>query len=196
LTAISTLPLNNGQAVLEIAFQCNRVNCQRMMIARYWCVTPGAFGLREVVPSTSKPIDLPESIRAISPTFAATYSQALAAETYQLTQIVGIGLRRALEFLIKDYCVSIDGSSRDEIERKWLSDCIKERIDDRRVKSCAERAVWLGNDEAHYRRLWTDFDVNDLKTLIRLTMNFIENDLLSKEYEASMQRRSKPEGGA
>lgn len=48
------------------------------------------------------------------------------------------------------------------------------------------RAVWLGNDETHYVRKWEEKDVNDLKLLVRLTVNWIDNVLLTKKYIADM----------
>jgi hypothetical protein len=55
------------------------------------------------------------------------------------------------------------------------------------VKACAKRAAWLGNDETHYVRKWTDKDVRDLKILITLTINWINNVLLTRKYTAEMQ---------
>jgi hypothetical protein len=68
----------------------------------------------------------------------------------------------------------------------FLGKCIDTYINDLNLKECARRAAWLGNDETHYIRKWEDKDVNDLKTLIRLTVNWIENVLLTEEYISSM----------
>ena len=59
-------------------------------------------------------------------------------------------------------------------------------MDDPRLKQCAERATWLGNDETHYERKWIDRDVDDLKTLIRLTVNWVESALLTEKYAKGM----------
>jgi hypothetical protein len=50
----------------------------------------------------------------------------------------------------------------------------------------AQRAVWLGNDETHYERRWEDKDIDDLKRLITLTVNWIHNDLLTEAVIADM----------
>lgn len=39
------------------------------------------------------------------PDFASLYRQALAAEGYGLTDISGMGFRKALEFLVKEYAI-------------------------------------------------------------------------------------------
>ncbi len=57
------------------------------------------------------------------------------------------------------------------------------------MKVCASRAAWLGNDETHYERRWEQHDIKDLRLLIRLSVNWIENVILTMEYEEGM-----PEG--
>ena len=56
------------------------------------------------------------------------------------------------------------------------------------VKSCAQRATWLGNDETHYVRKWENKNINDLKLLIRLTCNWVTNNILTEEIVANMER--------
>lgn len=47
-----------------------------------------------------------EIINSISPQFVLIYNQAYYAEQTNLDQICGVGYRKALEFLIKDYLIS------------------------------------------------------------------------------------------
>ena len=47
--------------------------------------------------------------------------------------------------------------------------------------------TWLGNDETHYIRRWQDKQINDLKRLIQLTINWIHNTLLPKKYLEDME---------
>ncbi len=137
---------------------------------------------------------MPESIQKISPTFAEVYNQALVSEAFELSQLTGIGLRKALEFLIKDFAITRIDEDEDEEKKKkeekiramFLGPCINEYINDPRLKATAHRASWLGNDETHYTRRWEDKDIKDLKVLIRLTMNWVENVLLTDEYIDSM----------
>jgi len=123
----------------------------------------------------------------VSPSFVDIYAQASAAEDWGLNQICGPGYRKALEFLVKDYCLSSKPEHEKEIRKTLLGSCIKEYIEDSNVKECAKRATWLGNDETHYLRKWEAKDVKDLKTLIRLTGNWIENNVLTKRYLEEMQ---------
>ena len=50
----------------------------------------------------------------------------------------------------------------------------------------AKGAIWLGNDETHYERKWVDKDIDDLKTLIDLTLHWINYETLTEQYKESM----------
>ena len=58
------------------------------------------------------------------------------------------------------------------------------------MRQCAERAVWLGNDETHYERKWIGKDLQDLKVLIRLTVNWIDGEALADGYVESMPQKA------
>lgn len=130
-----------------------------------------------------------EIIAQISPSFVEIYNQAYHAEQESLNQICGVGYRKALEFLIKDYLISKESDEQiiQNIKSKLLSNCIQENVQNENIKNVAKRAVWLGNDETHYVRKWADKDVNNLKQLIDLTIRWIENEI---ETERVLQEMS------
>lgn len=130
-----------------------------------------------------------EIITSISASFSEIYNQAYHAEQLNLDQICGVGYRKALEFLIKDYLISkeTDDAKKENIKNKFLNNCIKENIQNENIKNVAKRAVWLGNDETHYTRKWEDKDVSHLKHLIDLTIRWIENEV---ETERVLQEMS------
>ena len=66
-----------------------------------------------------------------------------------------------------------------------LADAIS-AINEKRIQACAKRAAWLGNDEIHYERKWEDKDITNLKELIKLTVNFVESDIIAGRYEEEM----------
>ena len=101
-------------------------------------------------------------------------------------EICGVGFRKALEFLIKDYAKFKNPEESEQIERKFLGKRIGDYIDDTRIKTVAKRAVWLGNDETHYVRKWEDKDLSDLKKLIELTVHWIEMEFLTESFENDM----------
>jgi hypothetical protein len=181
--------------ILEIVFRCPRADCGRLFVGRYRAKAPlpgsgihvGSLVLFEVVPRLPEPPHFPEEIGNISPLFVEIFSEASAAESYGLKQIAGVGYRKALEFLIKDYCVRTQPADEEQIKKAPLGDCISRFVDDPRVKECARRAVWLGNDETHYVRKWADKDVGDLKALIELSVGWIHNCELTERYLAGMR---------
>lgn len=52
-----------------------------------------------------------EAITSLSPNFVSIYKQAALAESLGLDQICGIGYRKAIEFLVKDYTFNAFASS-------------------------------------------------------------------------------------
>lgn len=122
----------------------------------------------------------------ISPAFAEIHSQAQEAEALGFSSLVGIGYRKALEYLIKDYVISKNPDLSDQIGKMPLAQCIKNYVTDPNVKFCSERAVWLGNDETHYVRKWLDHDLEDLKRLLQLTLYWLSSEILTSQYGQTM----------
>lgn len=182
-----------GGRHFEVAYTCPDDSCRSIFIARYEVLMPspttvnGYHSLTEVVPKKLHSPHIEEEIETLSPNFVEIYSQAYQAETLGLGHIAGIGYRKSLEFLVKDYCISEHPDHKEQIKAKRLANCINEYIDDQRIKNCAQRASWLGNDEAHYVRKWSDNDVEDLKILIRLCQLWIQGNLLTKSYAENMK---------
>ncbi len=125
-------------------------------------------------------------IKEITPEFPKIYNQALIAENNGLLQICGGGYRRALEFLVKDYLIKKHPDQKEEIEGMLLGPLIKEKTTDE-MRIVAERAAWLGNDETHYKRIWEDKDLENLKDLIDLTVYWIEAAYKTSKYREDMQ---------
>lgn len=145
----------------------------------------------KVVPNaTPHNKDFSEMINSISSEFAKIYNQAYHAEQMELDQICGVGYRKALEFLIKDYLISKESDKQkiENIKKKFLNNCIQDDVQNENIKEVAKRAVWLGNDETHYVRIWADKDVQNLKQLIELTVRWIENEI---ETERVLQEMTK-----
>src|SRR5204862_3119246 len=100
----------------------------------------------------------------------------------RLDQIAGVGYRKALEFIVKDFIIKGDSKLGAVVEKMQLGACIEKHITDTNLKACAKRAAWLGNDETHYLRKWEGKDIDDLKKLIRLTVSWVETNLLTVKF--------------
>jgi hypothetical protein len=173
----------------EMTFRCPRRTCQRIFIARYRKNRQsGWLFFEEAVPSTHIGTAQSSIINGLSSAFVRIYGQAEIAENTGLDEIAGVGYRRSLEFLLKDYLVSVhpDPTIQDDIRKQFLGNCIEKYVKNDNLRSVAKRAVWLGNDETHYVRRWEDKDIQDLKKLIRMTMNWIELEQQTLELQKEM----------
>jgi hypothetical protein len=186
--------INSDQKWAQVVYQCTSDKCSEVFIGNYlYYVHSGypVYKLDFVSPVKAKSVGFPSSIADVSPSFVEIFNQAIDAEAKGLTQLVGIGIRKALEFLIKDFAVHQHPNDAEKIKAMQLSPCINEYATDPNVKECAKRAVWLGNDETHYIRKWENRDISDLKLLVRLTTNWVDNVLLTQKYVAEMNPGSK-----
>lgn len=126
-------------------------------------------------------------INELSENFVKIYNQSKIAESNYLDEVAGMGYRKSLEFLIKDYISRKNPDNIDTIQKTALGNCINEYVENDKIKEMARRASWIGNDEAHYLRKWADKDISDLKSLIGLTVYWISYELKTEEYIRTMQ---------
>ena len=177
-------------------FIVNSVAIAVMMCSRCTRFFTKNFGTRDVydrcientdgesflAPSLSKIFAFSENIENLSGDFVETYNQAEQAEQHGLDKICGMGYRKALEFLIKDYIIR-DFFEEDKIEKvkkKHLGLCIDQDVKNDKIKELAKRAVWLGNDEAHYLNYHNE-EISYLKTLINVVVHWIDDELTSEK---------------
>jgi hypothetical protein len=170
---------------LQITLQCPKQDCRKFFIA-YYSLNSQTGSTFSAQYSHSKPqnyagTDFPENIVNISSEFITIYNQAEKAEADGLDKIAGVGYRKSFEFLIKDYLISkaADEVAIDAIKAKALGNCISQDISNDNIKTVAARATWLGNDETHYSRIWTDRDIDDLKQLIKLSVYWIDSEIMT-----------------
>lgn len=119
-------------------------------------------------------------ITGLSNNFCKIFREAEAAEKLNLKEICGVGYRKSLEFLIKDYLISINTERTEQIQKSLLGKCINDYVSNDNIKNTAKRAAWLGNDQTHYVKIWEEKDLKDLKLLIDLTVHWIEMELITK----------------
>lgn len=178
---------HRNNRIMEVTLICPNQECLKSFIGYYDNVQNHYFqfnGQTSIGNLIGK--EFSETVQSISESFIKIYNQAFAAEQQNLTEICGVGYRKALEFLIKDYIILNNPTEKVKVEKKLLGSCIAEYVDDNRIKTVAKRAVWLGNDETHYIRKWDSKNLDDLKKLIDLTVHWIEMETLSKSFELEM----------
>jgi hypothetical protein len=176
---------HNNQSSFDAFVVCPNSKCKKTFIAYYdKNANPEFQNLVSQGNLVGKEFN--EIINTISNSFVIIYNQAFSAEQQQLTEICGVGYRKALEFLIKDYIIYNDSTKTEKVEKKLLGACINEYVNDEKIKTVSKRAAWLGNDETHYIRKWEGKNLSDLKKLIDLTVHWIEMESLTKSFEDEM----------
>ena len=174
----------------QLVYRCQKLSCQNLFFANY-ALKHGSdvliFGHTSPVSLVTRPFS--EIINNTSKEFGDIYNQALASELQGYLKICGVGYRKALEFLVKDYLIGIHPDKTEEIKTKFLGKCIEEYISNANIKIVAKRAVWLGNDETHYVRIWEGKDLQDLKKLVDLTVHWIEMEQLTNDAMTEMPEK-------
>lgn len=174
---------------LQLIFQCPVERCQRFFISTYSHRQTGGYFYSGSAPFLPEAIEFPDHISSISPMFCAIFTQARNAENADWKLIAGPGYRKALEFLLKDYLSKLKTENAEKIKSMLLGSCIETFVDNEKIKQMAKRAAWLGNDETHYVRKWEDKDLEDLKSLIQVTVHWIEMEAITNKILSDM-----PEG--
>lgn len=111
---------------------CSNSNCGKHMIL----IKENGYYTK--IQQNSEPLKKTFSsiISDISPDFTIIYNQAFYAEQIHLDQICGVGYRKALEFLIKDYLIhnSEDVIFNEKIKSKFLNNCIQDDVKNEMIK--------------------------------------------------------------
>lgn len=177
---------------IELLCGCPREICSSLFFVEYTDMNDNPFDreldyqITKYYPQSLTEASFPEEIDILSPSFVKIYTQALHAESEGLDLICGVGFRKSVEYLIKDYAVSITPDDEGKIKAMPLQQCITKFINHSTIKEMSKRAVWLGNDETHVVKKWEDRDLQDLKRLIDLIVHFISMEILANQYEAKM----------
>lgn len=179
----------------EVIFLCPSDDCRRLFVARY-SRTRGTgqhstWPLKELQPVRHAEREFESVINEVSPSFTQIYNEAKIAEELGLSQICGVGYRKSFEFLVKDFLKSVHPDKAKHIEQLSLGGkkgCIATLVDHPKLKTMAEKATWLGNDETHYTRIWQSKDLTHLKELIDISLHWIAMELKTAEYEAAWER--------
>lgn len=147
--------------------------------------------LKILVPSSKEKTTFSKDIAALSPDFVKIYNQAEEAENCGLDEICGLGYRKALEFLVKDYAIAFNPEDEETIKSQMLASCINKYIDNSKIKTLSTASAWIGNDETHYVRKHADYNLSHLKLFISATVSYIDSELIYLKAE-SLIKKAKP----
>lgn len=191
----ATRDTDNADAHISV-WRCANARCSKFMVALYK-IHSGRPKLIRFLNGLPKGPDWPKPIvelkngNSVTPAdsnFIKTYLQSLVAENYGLDEIAGMGYRKAIEYLVKDWAIQANPGEKDAIEKSWLGAVITNYYKGD-LKEILERATWLGNDQAHYNKLFEEYDLDVLKELIELNMVELDREYKKAHYIETIQKR-------
>ena len=177
-----------GVSVEVVCLQCPI--CGKLFFCSYTFENYGAnaypIPYREIIGGDFLEEVFPKEIFEVSPRFVNIYNQAYKAEQAGLDEIMGIGYRKAFEFLIKDFGIFLKPDDSEKISSMLLGDSIK-YIFDENERAIMEKTGWIGNDETHYEKKHPAFDCADLKAMIKICVSKIETRIKEINYLKSFE---------
>ena len=180
-------------SLVNVLYECP--SCHNGIVVKYkpafeiakYSFGPGiskwnTFTIESIYPTPTASFPFDKIISKVSPKFEKIFTQSLQAKLDGKDELVGIGYRKSIEFLIKDYLIHINHEKTDKIPNMGLADCIK-LIDSTKIQNLAKASTWLGNDETHYSKKHTDKDIEDLERFLNALVYFLTYELTADEAE-------------
>ena len=127
-------------------------------------------------------------IEKVSEDFVKIYTQSHKAEQLGFDKICGMGYRKALEFLVKDFAINLHPKEVEKIKKQTLAQCIENFIDSPKIKTLSKASAWIGNDETHYCRQHEDYNIEHLKAFINAIVSYINSELELKKAEQLVRK--------
>jgi len=195
----NTYDMNDISQLITL-WRCTNKKCQRHFPVLYVQIDQNSYEFVRFMDGFPKGPDWPVPILnlksgnkrdidlSIPSRFIKTYLQSLTAEEEGLDEIAGMGFRKSIEYLVKDWAIQSKPDDCKKINDLWLSAVISEYYDGE-LKGILERATWLGNDQSHYNRLFEEYDNSILKELISLIIVELDRQYKLKHYNEIIQKR-------
>ncbi|MEF2608439.1 MAG: hypothetical protein U0M88_02225 [Faecalicoccus sp.] len=177
--------LQNGH--VDCVFECP--SCHESISVRYeikYTITThsflhwDSFNIDKVSPYPTLKFPFDKSISTVSPRFEKIYTQTIQAKAEGKDELVGIGYRKSIEFLLKDYLISNNSDELDSISKMHLADCIN-KLENQKVKDLAKASIWLGNDETHYVRKHSDLGISELEKFLNTLVSYLTFEITASD---------------
>ena len=145
--------------------------------------------IHSIFPSKANP-KLPLSIKALSPHGYETYVQSLQAKSEGLNQLVGGGIRKALEFIVTDFLIKICKEGANTIKALSLHSRIEKLEKTLTAAACAMFTKEAGNGKTHYADT-TEFTEDEMISNIEVLCVFMDAHMKIIEAEAKVAEMRK-----
>lgn len=147
------------------------------------------FEIRQIAcPSTATDKSVDGQIREISPRFYEVYNQCSVAKQSGLSELYGMGLRKALELLVTDYILTRNPGDKSKIIKMSLHSRIVNYFKDSDAKTSLLACKYLGNNETHYDNSNSMGDIVLLGNLIDDVIYYIKRELRGERAAAIIQK--------
>jgi hypothetical protein len=139
-------------------------------------------------PSTAVDKNVDARIREISPRFCEVYNQCYIAKQNNLSELYGMGLRKALEILVTDYVLTRNPGDKSKIIKIPLHSRIENYFKDSDARTSLLACKYLGNNETHYDNSNSAEDTALLGNLIDDVIYYIERELRGEQAATIIQK--------
>lgn len=112
----------------------------------------------------------------MSPRFYEVYNQCYVAKQNGLSELYGMGLRKALEMLVTDYAIKRNPSEESKIVNMSLHNRIENYFNDSDAKTSLLACKYLGNNETHYSNNNSEEDIVLLEDLVEDIIYYINRE--------------------
>lgn len=147
--------------------------------------------LQMVYPHSTPDLNIDEQIRKISPRFYDIYRQCLIAKNEGLSDLYGMGYRKALEQLVTDFAINKHPDEKEKIFAMSLHNRIERYFRDSDAKTALMACKWLGNNETHYENCNTKEDIVLFEGLIEDTLYYIHRELREEKARSINEAKGK-----
>lgn len=179
--------LNKGVGLVnskQVNYITKCQNCNSFFIAQYSiegtiCGYECDQSFKSIHPNNEYKHHFPKEIEQISSKFIEIYQQAMIAHINNLNQLVGMGLRKAFEFLITDYIITVLNTAPANTLEKRI-----EQINVTNVDVNATLVRWIGNDNTHTQTSHPEFTIDDMIDSIDIVVYY-----LYAEYKSLKRRK-------
>lgn len=174
-----------------VTFYCKK--CYSYFHA-YFINTENKWICNDIYPNRNVPIKFSNIITSLSSEFVDCYNQSMHAQKEDLTELVGSGLRKSVEYLVKSFVIKETPDKINEITNdNSLGNVIHNRLSNdpkyNDIKDIAKRAWWIGSDYTHTTKKYEEYSEEDLLKLIELLVSEIERYYNKQNYISSITRR-------
>ncbi|MBN2781902.1 MAG: hypothetical protein JXQ66_01530 [Campylobacterales bacterium] len=158
---------------IDIAFHCT--NCHHMFIGKYKKLQTNKYTLVDTWPKTLRNINF--EIKDISPNFVKLYEESICAYDSELIQLAGIGLKKSLEILLKDFLLHLNQNDADVINKYTLEESMENFnkkinvIEISNINDCMKKSEC-------YNTKFEQSDIVRIKALINTISNAIRSQIL------------------